>query len=281
MLTTRYWPLFTVIFDLSINSLLYSNFSEIFLLSLVQGITEWFPISSSGHLVLFQEVFNIKVSATFDIMLHTGSLIGVVLFTRREIYAILKAFSKLDFNSSEGRMLTYLVFGTIPIVISSILLKEIIDIMFTNLLITGLAMLINGVILYLTKYSKPRGKLNIFKSMGIGVAQSFAIIPGISRMGITISTALISGLDFDEAYKFSLLLSILSITGGCVFKLKDFVFEEDSLSILLGVSITAIISILALRFLKKRLDRRSFYKFAYYSLAVGGIVLFLDILKPV
>lgn len=275
----KYWLLPTIIFKLSINGL-YFNFSEILLLSFIQGITEWFPISSSGHLVLFQEMFNIRVSAAFDIMLHAGSLIGVVLFTRRDLYAILKAFFKLDFHSSEGRTIAYLVFGTIPIVISSILLKDLIDIMFSSLLTTGLAMLINGVILYLTKYSKPRGKLNVFKSLGIGVAQAFAILPGISRMGITVSTALISGLDFDEAYRFSLLLSILSITGGCVFKLRDVVFREGLLSMFLGVSVTAVISILALRFLKKHVDRRSFYKFAYYSLAVGAIVLFSDIFKP-
>lgn len=268
-----------VISNSLINNHAYSDILKVLFLSIIQGVTEWFPISSSGHLVLFQELFNIKVSAAFDILLHTGSLTGVIFFARKDLYALLKTFFKLDFSSEEGRMLVYLTVGTIPIVILSLLLKDLIDVMFTNLLSTGVAMLITGIILYLTKHPKPRSCLNASNALLIGVSQALAIVPGISRMGITVSTALLSGLEYDEAYRFSLSLSVLSFIGGCIFKLDNVYFERDFLYIFLGIAITAIVSILALRFLKRHVTSKSFYKFAYYCLIVGGIVLLLGIFR--
>ena len=226
MLSIRY-QLLIICFAVSnplIGSVFQHNILEIFFLSIVQGLTEWFPISSSGHLVFFQELLNIKVSVAFDIVLHAGSLAGVIFFVRNDLYALLKTLFKLNFSSNEGMMLKYLMLGTIPIVMLSLLLKGFLEIIFTNLLSTGVAMLTSGIIIYLTKYSKPKRKLNTSKALLIGFAQASAILPGISRMGITVSTALISGLEYDEAYRFSLLLSVLSITGGCIFKLTDISF---------------------------------------------------------
>ncbi len=262
-----------------IGSVFQHNILETFFLSIVQGLTEWFPISSSGHLVFFQELLNVKVSVAFDIMLHTGSLAGVVFFIRNDLYALLKTLFKLNFSSNEGMMLKYLMLGTIPIVMLSLLLKGFLEIIFTSLLSTGVAMLISGIILYLTKYSKPKSKLNTSKALLIGFAQAFAILPGISRMGITVSTALISGLEYDEAYRFSLLLSVLSITGGCIFKLSDISFEREFSDIILGVIITATVSVLVLRFLKKHVIGKSFYRFAYYCLTTGIVILLLGVLK--
>ncbi|MBO3800146.1 MAG: undecaprenyl-diphosphate phosphatase [Candidatus Brockarchaeota archaeon] len=266
-----------LLINLLINDLAYSGILKVILLSIVQGITEWFPVSSTGHLVFLRELLNIRVSAAFDILLHAGSLTGVVLVTRKDLHALLKALLKLDFSSSEGKMLVYLILGTTPIVTISLLLKEFIDAMFTNLFSTGVAMLISGAILYLTKNYKPRSRLNASNALLIGVSQALAIIPGVSRMGITVSTALISGLEYDEAYRFSLLLSVLSITGGCIFKLSDFCFENDLIFILLGIAITAAVSVFTLKLLKRQMIKQNFYKFAYYCLLVGGVILILSV----
>ncbi|MEM2930686.1 MAG: undecaprenyl-diphosphate phosphatase, partial [Thermoproteota archaeon] len=124
---------------------------EMVFLSLIQGVTEWFPISSTGHLVIVQELFEMNVSVAFDIMLHLGTLIGVVLFLRKDLQSILRAFFKLDFSGETGKMLIYLVLGTIPISLAGFLLKGFFESMFKSLLATGIAMLLNGLILFSTR----------------------------------------------------------------------------------------------------------------------------------
>lgn len=252
---------------------------KVVLLGIVQGVTEWFPVSSTAHLVIAQELFNINVSVAFDIMLHLGTLIGVILFLRKDLHSILRAVFKLDFSGEEGRVLIYLVLGTIPIGLAGFFLKGFFESLFKSLFATGIAMLLNGLILYLTRRTKPGRKLDALDSFLIGVSQAIAITPGISRTGITVSTALLRGVEGDEAYRFSLLLSVLSIIGGSVVKLQDVDFEQESLTIVLGVLVTAIIGYLALRAVRKYVIRQSFYKFAYYCLAVGLLILFLSATK--
>ncbi|MEM3659269.1 MAG: undecaprenyl-diphosphate phosphatase [Thermoproteota archaeon] len=252
---------------------------EMVFLSLIQGVTEWFPISSTGHLVIVQELFEMNVSVAFDIMLHLGTLIGVVLFLRKDLQSILRAFFKLDFSGETGKMLIYLVLGTIPIGLAGFLLKGFFESMFKSLLATGIAMLLNGLILFSTRLAKPRKRLNALDSFLIGVSQAAAITPGISRTGITVSTGLLLGVENDEAYRFSLLLSIPSIIGGSIFKLQDVNFEQEYWMIAIGILATAAVGYLSLRKVRKFIVKQSFYKFAYYCLPVGAIIILLSILK--
>jgi undecaprenyl-diphosphatase len=252
---------------------------EIVLLSLIQGLTEWFPVSSTGHLVMVQELFSINVSVAFDIMLHLGTLIGVILFLRRDCKSLLRAVFKLDFSGEEGRMLIYLVLGTIPIGLAGFFLKSLFESMFRSLFATGIAMLLNGLILYSTRHAKPRRKLDALDSFLIGVSQAAAITPGVSRTGVTVSTGLLRGVENDEAYRFSLLLSIPSIIGGSLVKLQDVSFEQESSAIALGVLVTALVGYITLRAVRKYVVEQGFYKFAYYCLAVGTLILILSITK--
>lgn len=252
---------------------------EMVFLSLIQGVTEWFPISSTGHLVIVQELFEMNVSVAFDIMLHLGTLIGVVLFLRKDLQSILRAFFKLDFSGETGKMLIYLVLGTIPISLAGFLLKGFFESMFKSLLATGIAMLLNGLILFSTRLAKPRKRLNALDSFLIGVSQAAAITPGISRTGITVSTGLLLGVENDEAYRFSLLLSIPSIIGGSIFKLQDVNFEQEYWMIAIGILATAAVGYLSLGKVRKYIVKQSFYKFAYYCLPVGAIIILLSILK--
>ncbi len=252
---------------------------ETIFLSLVQGITEWFPISSTGHLVIVQELFDINVSVAFDIMLHLGTLIGVILFLRKDLQSIFKAVLKLDFSGEEGRMLVYLALGTIPIGLAGFFLKGFFESLFKSLFATGVAMLLNGLILYSTRRAKPVRKLSALDSFLIGVSQAAAITPGISRTGITISTGLLRGVENDEAYRFSLLLSIPSIIGGSIVKLQDVSFEQEYWMIALGILATAAVGYLAMGKVRKYVVKQSFHKFAYYCLPVGAIICLLSILK--
>ncbi|MEM2087612.1 MAG: undecaprenyl-diphosphate phosphatase [Thermoproteota archaeon] len=248
-------------------------------LAVVQGITEWAPISSSAHLVLAQDLFKINVSVAFDVMLHLGTLVGVMLFLRKDISSIVRTVLKLDFSSKEGRIFMYVIIGTIPTALIGFLLKDFFEAMFSNLFSTGIAMLVNSVLLYSTKYSKPRKDLHAFDSLIIGFAQAAAITPGISRTGITVSAALLRGVEGSEAYRFSLLLSILSIIGGSIVKLSDVNFEQESFMIILGILVTAIVGYFVLGKVRKYVVKLSFHKFAYYCLLVGIFILFLSIMK--
>ncbi len=251
---------------------------KVFFLSLVQGITEWFPISSTGHLVVVQELLKINVSVAFDVMLHLGTLVGVILFLRKDLQSVLKAALRLDF-SEEGRMLIYLVLGTIPVGLVGFFLKGFFESMFKSLFATGVAMLLNGLILFSTRLAKPRRRLNALDSFLIGVSQAAAITPGISRTGITVSTGLLLGIENDEAYRFSLLLSIPSIIGGSLVKLQEVSFEQEYWMIALGILVTAAVGYIALGRVKKYVVKQSFHKFAYYCLSVGTIILLLSILQ--
>ncbi|MBO3753400.1 MAG: undecaprenyl-diphosphate phosphatase [Candidatus Brockarchaeota archaeon] len=252
---------------------------KVFFLSLVQGITEWFPISSTGHLVVVQELLKINVSVAFDVMLHLGTLVGVILFLREDLQSVLKAALRLDFSEEEGRMLIYLVLGTIPVGLVGFFLKSFFESMFKSLFATGVAMLLNSLILFSTRLAKPRRRLNALDSFLIGVSQAAAITPGISRIGITVSTGLLLGIDNDEAYRFSLLLSIPSIIGGSLVKLQEVSFEQEYWMIALGILVTAAVGYIALGRVKKYVVKQSFHKFAYYCLSVGAIILLLSILQ--
>jgi undecaprenyl-diphosphatase len=248
-------------------------------LSLVQGLTEWFPVSSTGHLVIVQELFNIKVSVTFDIVLHLGTLIGVILFLRKDLQSIIRAALKLDFSGEEGRMLVYIALGTIPIGLAGFFLKSFFESLFQSLFATGVAMLLNGLILYSTRNAKPSRKLGALDSFLIGISQAAAITPGISRTGMTVSTGLLRGVEYEEAYRFSLLLSIPSIVGGSLVELQDVSFEHESSAIALGILVTAVVGYIALKAVRKYVIKQSFYKFAYYCLIAGALILFLSISK--
>lgn len=252
---------------------------KVFFLSLVQGITEWFPISSTGHLVVMQELLKINVSVAFDVMLHLGTLVGVILFLREDLQSVLKAALRLNFSEEEGRMLIYLVLGAIPVGLVGFFLKGFFESMFKSLFATGVAMLLNGLILFSTRLAKPRRRLNALDSFLIGVSQAAAITPGISRTGITVSTGLLLGIENDEAYRFSLLLSIPSIIGGSIVKLQEVSFEQEYWMIALGILVTAAVGYITLGRVKKYVVKQSFHKFAYYCLSVGAIILLLSILQ--
>jgi undecaprenyl-diphosphatase len=248
-------------------------------LSLVQGLTEWFPVSSTGHLVIVQELFNIKVSVAFDIVLHLGTLIGVAVFLRKDLQSIVRTVFRLDFSGEEGRMLVYITLGTIPIGLAGFFLKSFFESLFQSLFATGVAMFLNGLILYSTRRAKPVRKLSALDAFLIGFSQAAAITPGISRTGITVSTGLLRGVEYEEAYRFSLLLSIPSIIGGSLVKLQEISFEQEFWMISLGVLVTAVVGYLALGTVRSYVVKHSFHKFSYYCLALGTIIILLSILQ--
>ena len=244
---------------------------EVIILAIVQGITEWLPISSSGHLVIFQQLFNIQASVEFNLILHIGTLLAVVVFFREKLIKILKDFFTFDFKKKNAKMGLWIIFATIPIVIIGFFFKDFFEYLFTNMTIVSIALIFTGIILLLTKTAKTRNKLNIKNSFLIGVAQALAIIPGISRSGITISTGMLAGVKKQEVAEFSFILSIPALIGAVVLKLNDFVFGFEEL---VGLIVSFVVGYLTIAFLLNIIKKGKFWLFGIYCLLLGLFLFF-------
>lgn len=271
------------------------NIVEAIVLGAVQGLTEFLPVSSSGHLVLFQNFFGLKEpELLFDICLHVGTLSAVIIVFYREILDILKALFQIPtrIQTAGGirrlcqvdasiRMALMIVVGSIPTAIIGLLFKEITDKLFGSITIVGCMLLVTGTVLWLTRKIRKEGRLmgktTLKDALIVGVVQGLAILPGISRSGATISTALFLGVDRKVAGRYSFLLSIPAIVGALVLGLDTPELHTTIPlgTIIAGSVISALVGWLALVILLRVVDRGQLHRFAPYCWLVGMITLAL------
>jgi len=246
------------------------------ILAIIQGITEWLPISSSGHLAIAQKYFNEKPTLIFEIALHIGTIFVVLITFRKDVIDIIKAFFKRDFESEEGKLALFIIVGSIPTAIIGFLLLyyDIIETISSNLLIVGLALLVTGIFLYASGHVKDGKELNYLDSLLIGIAQGVATIPGISRSGFTISTGLLRKVKREKVFKYAFLLSIPAVLGAMA---ATIVKEHESLTnasidlslTVLGVITSFIVGYIALNLLQRIFMKQKFHLFAYYCWIIG------------
>lgn len=248
------------------------SIEEIVLLSVVQGITEWLPVSSSGHLVLTQYFMNIAVSVEFDLILHLGTLLSVLVYFRKRIVGIIKDFVSFDFEKKNAKLGLHLILATIPIAIAGFLFQDFFEALFSDVRAVAVALVVNGIVLTLTMFAKPGKKIGLWNTFLIGIAQAVAIVPGISRSGITISAGMFLGLKKDEAAEFSFLLSIPALIGAAVLKFQDLVFGFGEL---LGLVLSFVIGYVAIAFLLNVIKRGAFWLFGVYTMLLGVYVLLI------
>jgi len=251
------------------------SFLEALLLGFAQGLTEWIPVSSSGHLALIQMYLGLNVPILFDILLHVATLLVLFIFFRREIFEILKAFFKWDIKSSYFRLGVFIIIGTIGTGIIALLFKDLFESYFTNKTAVGVSLIITGAILLATKFFNDANlKLNWWKSFAIGIMQGFALIPGISRSGATISVGKFLGLSGEDSARFSFLLVIPAILGAFVLDFGDISLLNGSLfPIIFGMIISFIVGYITLKWLVKIIKAKKFWWFSVYCFVVGVIVL--------
>jgi undecaprenyl-diphosphatase len=262
-------------------------------LGFIQGLTEFLPVSSSGHLVLFQNLFGLtEPELLFDICLHVGTLIAVCVVFWRDIWAVLAAFvslpslkkeagswSKLFAQNESIRLSCLIVVGSIPTVFLGLVFKEMVDFLFGSVAIVGVMLLTTGFVLWFTKNAKTTGRtleqMSFKDVLIIGFVQGLAIIPGISRSGSTISMALYLGIDRRLAGRFSFLLSIPAICGALVLGLNDGLAHNDiSLGvILLGSLIAAMSGYIALKILLRLVNKGRLAWFAPYCWLLGVVAI--------
>jgi undecaprenyl-diphosphatase len=235
------------------------------ILAFVQGITEFLPVSSSGHLNLLQHLFGLKSSLTFDIFLNTATLFSVLFFFRNKI--------KYFFDN-----LLYIIIGSIPAGLVGVLFKKQIAIIFADVKLLPYFFLVTAIFLLITKFLLPKSeKLDVKKALIIGFFQAAAILPAVSRSGSTIFAGLLMGLSTIEAFNFSFCLFIPASIGAIVLDLKDLTISGTFFTpvYLLSFIITAIVGYFALSVLKKILAGGKFWYFGIYLLILSLLSFFL------
>lgn len=252
------------------------------MLGLVQGLTEWLPISSSAHLVLLQSFLS-PGSVAFDALVHGGTMLSALLTFRSEVIGVIRGFLRSlpeiwlrrSFDLPyESRLAWYVIVGTLPVAFTGLLLADRVEASF-NARVAAIGLLINGAILYSTKWSRGRDSLDLRRALLVGMAQSASLLPGISRSGSTIAIGLLAGLRREEAMSFSFLLSVPAIAGALTLEALRSPGEVMSLANLIGFLSSFSIGLVAIRSLVSLVRRGRLHLFSYYCLALGALALIL------
>ena len=255
------------------------NLVESLLLGIIQGITEFLPISSSGHLLIAQEIMNINFDGNLiEVSTHLGTLISVIIIFRNDIFQLIVGIQKKE----NIKYIISLIIGTLPSVIFGLGLKVYFSSLLENILVVSFALFFTGTFLILSKRIIHNSKkINYKTALIIGLSQALAIIPGISRSGITICTALFLGIDSRQAAKFSFFLAIPAIFGATILLFFDqnTYFQINLFSNFLLISfISSLLSgYLFLNILLKILQKGNFHFFGYYCLLVSIFSYFIYI----
>jgi undecaprenyl-diphosphatase len=243
-------------------------------LGIVQGITEWLPVSSSGHIVIFENLFGISAPIILALTLHLGTLIAVCAVFWKDIINVLKAIIKLDFKSEYGKLALFIIIAMIPTAIIGFTFKSTFESFFNNLNAVGIALILTGCFLFICERWEKKNILGLKESILIGIAQGIAIIPGISRSGATIGTGLLAGVEKQKVARFSFLLSIPAIIGAAVFDVNMTDVASVGLTqILIGMVTSAIVGYLTIKFLLNLINKQKFHWFAVYCWVVGILIV--------
>ncbi|MBS3090218.1 undecaprenyl-diphosphate phosphatase [Candidatus Pacearchaeota archaeon] len=250
------------------------NLPESILLGIVQGITEWLPVSSSGHLVLAQKFIGIDVPVAFDIWLHLATLLVIFLFFWQDIKKISNAALKWQTKTAEFKTAIYMITATIATAIVVFPFKNLFERAFSNLPAVAFGFLATGMLLLLSGRRQGNKKINSQSAILIGIAQGLAFLPGISRSGSTISTALLLKTKKLEAFKFSFLIALPAILGAFVLKIPELAGSGIPAATMAAGFIAAFLaSLVSLAALRRILLKNKLHYFAYYCLIIAALTL--------
>jgi len=243
-------------------------------LGAIQGITEFLPISSSGHLVLGQALLGIVLPGNeFEVITHLGTLLSVFCIFWTDIIKLISGIRDIKTK----KYILYLTIATIPAVVVGLTTKSFISVLFESIHLVSISLIFTGLILFLSQKLIQRSEtMTIKKGFLIGLSQAIAIIPGISRSGMTIIMGLALGISGKEAAKFSFLLAIPAITGAGILTLMDTSFSTMTIpasSLIAAFLSSFIIGYLSLKWLFGLLESGKFHLFGYYCILIGLLTL--------
>lgn len=237
---------------------------EIFL-GILQGVTEFLPVSSSGHLAIVTNIISEPNLFLFT-ALHISTLLAVLIFTRKEIYKLMK------FDNSSKKLFSYLIIATIPGALFGYFFNEAIEKVFSSVIFLSGAFFFTGFVLLMTRFPKEFSKLDMKNAFIIGIFQILALFPGVSRSGMTISSGMILGIRREEAAKFSFLLLIPLAIGAFILEFKNAYFTID---LLIACLVCLITSLIFLSLLMKIIRKGNFWVFSLYCFGMGLLSLIL------
>lgn len=268
-----------------------------FIIGLIQGLTEFLPVSSSGHLVLIENIIDyfdtnvslLEIDSHFlNVMVHFGTMIAVIIVFRKKIWQLIKEFFKIPYHiKNEGFKNTVkrpdtdfiiaVIIGTIPTVIIGFFIRDFAKSIENNLLYVGIFFLLTAFVLFLStlfdkgskKYSK---KIGVIKAFIIGITQGIAVLPGISRSGVTITTGLGLELDRETSASFSFILSLPAILGATILEITEVDFSNVNITgTIIAFLVSLIIGYLSLKILMRFIKRGKFFYFGFYVLLASAL----------
>ncbi len=273
------------------------NILDALLLGALQGLTEFLPISSSGHLILTENLLNLDVESlkNFDIAVHFGTLLAILIYFRKDFIKLIKGaffvFFKRKIGSTQdpeepeasARTVKFIMLATVPALLVGAFFNDFLDTYFRNAISVGIFMIVVGVYFFLAEYitaRRPKKTFSWLNTMLIGVAQACALIPGVSRSGATISTGLITGIRRDEAARFSFLLGSIAMAAAFALSIYDVMKGEavflNNEIMFIGILSSFLSGYAAVAFLMRFLKNHTLHVFGLYRVILGfGILIFL------
>jgi undecaprenyl-diphosphatase len=262
------------------------NIFDSIILGIIQGLTEFLPISSSGHLIIARDLFGWHGSSdlSFDAILQLATGLALVVYFRKDIFRLIKTFfamiSKKPVEQKDKITIWAIIIGTIPAIVFGLFLQKYMETTFRSAILVAFVLIIGSAVMYLAeKFSNQNKQLSLWKGIGIGFFQCLALVPGFSRSGATISGGLLFGLNREDAARFSFLLSIPIILGSGIKQLlsvvKSDAFSSDWLNIFSGSITSFIFGIIAISFLIKFLKNNKLTIFIWYRIILAIFVLII------
>lgn len=250
------------------------------ILGAIQGLTEFLPVSSSGHLALAQQLMSDfeQPGLLFDVVLHLGTLIAVILYFRQDLKRLLTSPFRHEEGAAQDRHhLRLLVIGSVPTAIIGLAFKETVEGVFDRPLIVAALLIATGILLFVAERFRSTGhkELTVGDSLITGVAQGIAILPGISRSGSTISALLLRGVEGQAAARFSFLLALPAVGGAALLSLKDVEhLPQSEIDIYLaGAAVACLVGLISIHALLGIIRQKRLYYFSLYCWLVGGAAL--------
>jgi undecaprenyl-diphosphatase len=271
------------------------SLAQALILGFVQGLTEFLPISSSGHLVIFQNLFGLKeVNLFFDVAVHFGTLLAILVVLWQEVLSLARGslcflmyilkVQKANISKQDrtmARLAGLIVVGLIPTGLIGFFMRDVVKLLFSSILAVGIMLLITGAILWITRMAgegdKDTDTVSVLDAIIIGFVQGLAIAPGISRSGATISFGLFRKLKKSVAVRFSFLLSIPAIIGAMVLEWENPLLQEgELLNVIAGTLTAAIVGYICLRILIRMVQKGHLHFFSPYCWALGCVTIILS-----
>ena len=261
---------------------------EAVVLGAVQGLTEFLPISSTGHLILTRTLFGVENgnALAFDAILHLATATAVMVYFRKDLWlliqAMLRKFGRLPVNERDEMMVYALLAGTIPAVILGLMLESIMETLFRSPLLVAGVLILGSVLFMFAEWQylhhPRRQEVTVGKGLKIGLFQSLALVPGMSRSGASIAGGMLLGFTRHEAARFSFLLAVPVITGAGMKKLLEMIVSNGSvdwISVGIGASVAFITGIFAIHFMLSFVRNHTLWPFIWYRIILAAFVIFV------